>query len=289
MDHIHLTGLRAEGFHGVFPDERRDGQTFFIDVSVGLALEQAAADDDLTQTVHYGELASKIVENVESDPVDLIETVAERLCALVLSDTRIDEVTVTIHKPQAPITVPFGDVAVTMTRTRLARPSRAVIAIGSNLGARSATILSAVSVVAQLDGVRLLAISDLHDTVALKLDGPDQDAPRYLNAVAIVETTLDPEGLLQMLQGIEAQFGRTREVVWGDRTLDLDLIDFDGLEQQSTTLILPHPRAAERDFVLAPWLEADPAATLAGHGSVRELLDEVLRGAAAAESGTGVS
>jgi 2-amino-4-hydroxy-6-hydroxymethyldihydropteridine diphosphokinase len=104
-----------------------------------------------------------------------------------------------------------------------------------------------------------------------------------------VETTLDPEGLLQMLQGIEAQFGRTREVVWGDRTLDLDLIDFDGLEQQSATLILPHPRAAERDFVLAPWLEADPAATLAGHGSVRELLDEVLRGAAAAESGTGVS
>ena len=279
MDHIHLTGLRAEGFHGVFPDERRDGQMFLIDVSIGLALDQAAAHDDLTQTVHYGELALRIVEDVESDPVDLIETVAERICALVLTDSRIDEVTVTLHKPQAPITVPFGDVAVTMTRRRDRGASRAVIAIGSNLGDRSATILAAVSAVAQHDGVRLVAISDLHETVALKLDGPDEEAPRYLNAVAIVETTLDPEGLLRVLQSIEAQFGRTREVVWGDRTLDLDLIDFDGLQQESATLILPHPRAAEREFVLAPWLEADPAAKLVGHGTARELLKEVRGGA----------
>jgi dihydroneopterin aldolase/2-amino-4-hydroxy-6-hydroxymethyldihydropteridine diphosphokinase len=278
MDHIFLTGLRAEGFHGVFPDERRDGQTFLIDVSIGLALGQAAEHDDLAQTVHYGELASRIVENVESDPVDLIETVAEGICALVLTDSRIDEVTVTLHKPQAPITVPFGDVAVTMTRRRERHVLRAVIAIGSNLGDRSATVLGAVSAVAQHDGVRLVAISDLHETVAIKLDGPDKDAPRYLNAVAIVETTLDPEGLLRVLQSIETQFGRTREVLWGDRTLDLDLIDFDGLQQESATLVLPHPRAAEREFVLAPWLEADPAAKLLGHGTVRELLKDVRSG-----------
>lgn len=276
MDRIHITGLRALGFHGVLPEERRDGQTFVIDVSIALALELAAAHDDLAETVDYGELASRIVANVESEPVDLIETVAGRICTLVLADSRIDEVTVTLHKPQAPISVPFADVAVTLTRRRSPGLVRAVIAIGSNLGDRSATILSAVSVIAQQDGVTLVAISDLHDTTAVKLSGPDEDAPRYLNAVAIVETTLEPEALLTVLLRIEEDFGRTREVVWGDRTLDLDLIDFDGLEQQSATLTLPHPRAAERVFVLAPWLEADPAAELVGLGSVRTLLNDLL-------------
>ncbi len=275
MDRIDIIGLRAAGFHGVLPEERREGQTFLIDVSIALSLERAAERDDLSETVDYGELASRIVENVESEPVDLIETVAGRICTLVLTDPRIDEVTVTLHKPQAPIIVPFADVAVTMTRRRERPTARAVIAIGSNLGDRSATILSAVSVIAQQEGVKLLAISDLHDTTAVKPSGPDEDAPRYLNAVAIVETTLEPERLLAVLLGIEAQFGRTREVVWGDRTLDLDLIDVDGLEHRSSTLTLPHPRAAERVFVLAPWLEADPAAELAGRGSVRELLNEL--------------
>jgi dihydroneopterin aldolase/2-amino-4-hydroxy-6-hydroxymethyldihydropteridine diphosphokinase len=276
MDRIQLTGLRAFGHHGVLPEERRDGQTFVVDVSLSLALGAAAATDDLAKTVHYGELSSRIVANVESDPVDLIETVTERLCALVLSDPRIDEVTVTLHKPEAPITVPFADVAITMTRRRTPAVARAVIALGSNLGERSATILSALSVIAQHDGLKLLAISDLHDTTALKLTGLDEDAPRYLNAVAIVETTLSPETLLTVLLGIEARFGRTREERWGDRTIDLDLIDYDGREQESATLTLPHPRAAERVFVLAPWLEADPDAVLVGHGSVRVLLDGLL-------------
>jgi dihydroneopterin aldolase len=120
LDEIRLTGLRATAHHGVFEHERRDGQDFFIDLIVRLPLAPAAAGDDLAATVHYGELAEQVVAAVESDPVDLIETVAERIAAVALSFPAAHEVVVTVHKPSAPITVPFDDVSVTITRRRAA-------------------------------------------------------------------------------------------------------------------------------------------------------------------------
>lgn len=120
FDEIRLTGLRAAGHHGVFEHERRDGQDFFIDLTVRLPLAPAAAGDDLAATVHYGLLAEAVVAAVESDPVDLIETVAERVAAVALSFEAAQEVVVTVHKPSAPITVPFADVSVTITRRRRA-------------------------------------------------------------------------------------------------------------------------------------------------------------------------
>lgn len=117
-DQLTLIGLRASGFHGVFAEERAEGQDFFIDVTVTLDFAAAAASDDLEQTIHYGVLAEEIVAAVERDPVDLIETVAERVAAVVLAHRPAKKVTVTLHKPSAPITVPFMDVAVTITRSR---------------------------------------------------------------------------------------------------------------------------------------------------------------------------
>jgi dihydroneopterin aldolase len=117
-DRIVLTGLRVTGHHGVFEHERQDGQEFVIDVTVHLSLLDAAAGDDLAQTVNYGELAEQVVAAVETDPVDLIETVAERVAAVALGFPRVDTVDVTVHKPSAPITVPFADVAVSITRSR---------------------------------------------------------------------------------------------------------------------------------------------------------------------------
>ena len=117
-DRIELRGLRVRGHHGVFEHERRDGQDFFIDLTVRLPLGPAAAGDDLAATVHYGELAEAVVAAVESDPVDLIETVAERIANVVLAHEAATLVEVTVHKPSAPITVPFGDVSVTIRRTR---------------------------------------------------------------------------------------------------------------------------------------------------------------------------
>ncbi len=117
-DRITLTGLRAYAHHGVFDHERRDGQEFVIDVVAHLDLRGAAANDALDKTVHYGELAEQVVAAVETDPVDLIETVAERVAAVVLAHGAVRQTTVTVHKPQAPITVPFADVSVTIVRGR---------------------------------------------------------------------------------------------------------------------------------------------------------------------------
>ncbi len=117
-DSIVLTGLRVRAHHGVFDFEREQGQEFVVDVTAWLDLSSAAAGDDLGATVHYGELAEEVVAAVERDPVDLIETVAERVAATVLAHEPVDAVEVTVHKPQAPISVPFGDVAVRVLRSR---------------------------------------------------------------------------------------------------------------------------------------------------------------------------
>lgn len=118
LDQITLTGLRASAFHGVLAQERLAGQEFIIDVTLHLDLAQAAAGDDLELTVHYGELAEQVVAAVERDPVDLIETVAERVAQVVLAHRAVRSVQVTVHKPSAPISVPFADVSVTIIRSR---------------------------------------------------------------------------------------------------------------------------------------------------------------------------
>jgi 7,8-dihydroneopterin aldolase/epimerase/oxygenase len=123
MDSITLTGLRANAHHGVLEHERRTGQVFVIDVVVYLDLAAAATADDLDKTIHYGELAEEVVAAVESDPVDLIETVAERVARVVLAHGAAKHTTVTVHKPGAPIAVPFDDVSVTITRAASARPN----------------------------------------------------------------------------------------------------------------------------------------------------------------------
>jgi dihydroneopterin aldolase len=117
-DSISLSGLRVRGFHGVYDFERRQGQDFIIDVRLEVPLSAAAASDDVADTVHYGELADALVAIVAGEPVNLIETLAERLAAECLRDKRIDAVTVTVHKPQAPVPHEFTDVAVTVRRTR---------------------------------------------------------------------------------------------------------------------------------------------------------------------------
>lgn len=118
LDIIRLTGLSVFAHHGVMDFERRDGQEFIIDVAIFLDLAPAAASDDVVATIHYGELAEAISAAVASDPVNLIEKVATRIADLVLGDPRALRVTVTVHKPSAPITVPFSDVSVTITRGR---------------------------------------------------------------------------------------------------------------------------------------------------------------------------
>ncbi|HEX6953988.1 MAG TPA: 2-amino-4-hydroxy-6-hydroxymethyldihydropteridine diphosphokinase [Agromyces sp.] len=159
--------------------------------------------------------------------------------------------------------------------------SRAVIAFGANLGDREATIAAATRELADSPGIRLVAVSPVYETPAVKLDGVDREAPRYLNGVVVVETELDPHALLDLLQRVEQSHGRTREERWGDRTLDLDLVDVDGAQFADERLELPHPRAWQRAFVLQPWLDVEPDAELAGRGRIADLraaaTDEVVR------------
>ncbi|WP_315072410.1 dihydroneopterin aldolase [uncultured Microbacterium sp.] len=118
LDEIVLTGLTVFGRHGVFEHERRDGQQFTIDLRLRLSLAQAAVSDDVRDTVHYGELAEKVAAVVAGEPVNLIETLAERIAAVGLEDRRVQDVAVTVHKPHAPIALDFTDVAVTVHRRR---------------------------------------------------------------------------------------------------------------------------------------------------------------------------
>ncbi|GAA3122531.1 dihydroneopterin aldolase [Planomonospora alba] len=118
-DRIGIRGLRARGRHGVLAAERELGQEFVVDVTLFLDTAPAAAADDLTRTVHYGELAEDLVKVVEGEPVDLIETLAQRLADVCLARERVEAAEVTVHKPSAPIPLPFDDVTVTITRSRV--------------------------------------------------------------------------------------------------------------------------------------------------------------------------
>ncbi len=139
-----------------------------------------------------------------------------------------------------------------------ARPVRAVLALGTNLGDRAATLQAAVLDLDAFEGVRVLAASPVVETDPV--GGPGQ--PDYLNAVLVVETTLSALDLLAACQQVEAEHGRSRSVRWGPRTLDVDVVDYEGTLAATSVLVLPHPRAAERAFVLVPWLAVDGDAVL---------------------------
>ena len=117
-DRITLTGITGYGYHGVFPQERQQGQPFVVDLSCELDLSAAATQDDLRRTIDYGELAQAVVADVERDPLNLIEALAERIAHTCLGHPAVQRVAVTVHKPQAPMPVPVADVAVSLTRSR---------------------------------------------------------------------------------------------------------------------------------------------------------------------------
>ena len=278
-DRIRLSGVRGRGFHGVFDHERREGQEFVVDGELAVDLAPAGASDDLADTVNYGAIGAAVLARIEGQPYDLIERLAELVAQDALGHASVDEVTVTVHKPQAPVGVPFGDVTVAVTRRRA--PVPVVVAVGANLphGARRPhdTVQAAVDALGHHAEVTVVSVSGLHDTEPV--GGPEQ--PTYVNAVVTARTSLSLTSLLRALHGIEAAFDRRREVRWGARTLDLDLVQYgDPASDSDVTcdlprLTLPHPRAHERAVVLVPWLEADPTAVLRHEGRAVPVADLV--------------
>ncbi|MFJ9557371.1 2-amino-4-hydroxy-6-hydroxymethyldihydropteridine diphosphokinase [Nocardiopsis sp. NPDC101807] len=155
--------------------------------------------------------------------------------------------------------------------------TRAVLSLGSNLGDRMATLQGAVDTLLGGSGAPVpVAVSPVYETAPV--GGPEQGA--FLNAVLVVDTADTPGGLLARAQGAERAFDRVREVRWGPRTLDVDVVSYDDVRDDDPALTLPHPRAHLRAFVLQPWLDADPLAELPGRGPVADLLAELVAGGA---------
>lgn len=153
----------------------------------------------------------------------------------------------------------------------MTKAHRCVIALGANLADRVAALRGAVRALEREPGVEVRTVSAIFETEPV--GGPEQ--PAYLNAVVIVDAAMEPSELLAVCQRIEAEWHRTREVRWGPRTLDLDIIDVAGVTSADPRLTLPHPRAHERAFVLIPWRDADPDAELTGVGRIDALaIDE---------------
>lgn len=148
---------------------------------------------------------------------------------------------------------------------------RAAFSLGANLGDRLAALQAAVDTLAGAPGVDLVAVSPVYETDPV--GGPEQ--PAYLNAVVVADVTVDAPALLAAAHTAERALGRTREVRWGPRTLDVDVLAVGDEVRDDPALTLPHPRAHERGFVLVPWAAADPDAVLPGHGRVADLADAV--------------
>lgn len=274
-DRIAVTGIRAHGHHGVFAEEKRDGHEFVIDVVLHLDVRGAATGDDLTATAHYGLVAETVAAVVAEGSLDLIETLATRIADTLLDqNAAASAVDVVLHKPTAPLTVPFDDVTVSIRRTR---PATAVLALGSNLGDRQAALRDGLAALSSHPRLRFDAVSPVVETDPV--GGPAGQDP-FLNAIVTVTTDLSPFPLLAVCQRIERRAGRVRRERWGPRVLDIDIVTMDApdgtpLVADLPGLSLPHPRTRERAFVLAPWHLLDPEAVLPGPlgGDVAALLE----------------
>ncbi|MDX3527466.1 2-amino-4-hydroxy-6-hydroxymethyldihydropteridine diphosphokinase [Streptomyces sp. ID05-39B] len=164
--------------------------------------------------------------------------------------------------------------------TTLHNPKRAVISIGSNLGNRLETLQGAIDALEDTPGVRIKAVSPVYETEPWGVEPGSQ--PSYFNAVVVLKTTLPPSSLLERAHAVEEAFHRVRDERWGARTLDVDIVAYADVVSDDPSLTLPHPRAHERAFVLAPWHDVEPGAQVPGRGPVAELLDTVSREGVAA-------
>jgi len=271
MGTMEVTGIKVWAHHGVFEYERREGQPFLIDVAWGVDTTLPARTDDLESTIDYGKVSQMVVAEVQSNPVDLIETLAYRLSRVLLKEFPMDDVRVTIHKPQAPIGVEFDDVRLTTRTTREREPRQVVFSLGSNIEPRLDHLQFAVTGLTTTPGIENVRVSAVYETQ------PQSDVPQtdFLNAVVIAQSKIGPEQLLRRALDIEALAHRTRHVAHGPRTLDIDLISVGDEVWNTPDLILPHPRAQDRAFVLIPWLTLDGNARL-GANQVADLIPEVV-------------
>lgn len=244
-DEIRIERLEVFAHHGVFPEETRDGQVFYVNTVLYTDVHRAGETDDLTYSIDYGDVCFFITEWMQGNTCLLLEAVAERLArALLLKYDLICGLDLEILKPHAPIKLPFGCVSVRVHRGW----HRSYIGIGSNMGDRENYIKGAVEALKAHPFIRVKKMSEL--MVTEPYGGVEQED--FLNGALELETLLEPEELLEALHEIENAADRKRDIHWGPRTLDLDILFFDDICYRSETLVIPHPDLANRRFVLEP-------------------------------------
>ena len=245
MDVINIKNLEVFGNHGVYPEERTLGQKFIVSAALFTDLRNAGLSDDVYDSIDYSVICKKIRSFVCESSFSLIEAVAERLAWKLLSEEPLlRKVWIEVKKPWASVGVQIETVSVEIEREW----HSAYIALGSNIGDKKANLDSAVREISNAEGCRLKYVSEYIETEPYGYT--EQDA--FLNGCLEIETLLGPYELLKLLNGIEDRNGRLRDIRWGPRTLDLDIIYYDDIVMSDSSLRIPHAEAHKREFVLQP-------------------------------------
>ena len=251
MDKIHIKDLEIIGFHGAIPEEKVLGQKFVLSFELDVDLRQAGKNDDLTKTVHYGELAQKVEEEFTKTSYDLIEKAAEEICEFVLLNyPLVKKVKLLLKKPWAPTRKHVEYVAVEIER----KWNKVYIAAGSNLGDKEETLKEAIYKIDKRKDCVVTKVSNFYTTDPVGYEDQDQ----FVNCVFEIDTLQTPSELMDTLLEVEKDFKRERIIRWGPRTLDLDIIFYDDIISYDEHILIPHPRANERQFVMKPMCDINP-------------------------------
>lgn len=250
-DKIYIRDLEIIAYHGVLKEEKELGQRFFISLEIETDFREAGKTDDLTKTISYAEVCDDIEKIFLTHKYNLIEKCAEEIAEfLLIKYKQIIEIKVKIKKPWAPIRKAIDHVAVEIVRKR----HTAYISLGTNLGDKKENLLKALSEIDKLENTLIKKQSEF--IVTTPFGNVEQDD--FLNSVIEIETLYTPRELLSVLLEIEKKLGRIRDIKWGPRLIDLDILIYDNEVINEENLIIPHPWMNERMFVLEPFAEIAP-------------------------------
>jgi dihydroneopterin aldolase/2-amino-4-hydroxy-6-hydroxymethyldihydropteridine diphosphokinase len=250
-DKIYIKDLEIIAYHGVLKEEKELGQRFFISLEIQTDFREAGKNDDLTKTISYAEVCDDIEKIFLTAKYNLIEKCAEEIAEFLLEKyKRITELKVKIKKPWAPIRKAIDHVAVEIVRKR----HKVYISLGSNMGDKEKNLNAALEEIKKFPGTKINKLSAFITTEPFGYT--EQDV--FLNAAAELETLFTPEELLKELLAAEQKLGRVREIKWGPRVIDLDILIYDDEIIDEENLTIPHPWMNERMFVLEPLAEIAP-------------------------------
>lgn len=268
-DQIKITDLEVFANHGVFPEENKLGQKFLVSAVLYTDTRKAGKIDDLTASIHYGEVSAFITKYMKEHTYQLLERVAETLAEEMLkSISGLCKIDLEIKKPWAPVGLPLKTVSVKISREW----HTAYIALGSNIGDSETYLNEAVEKIGQIPTCTVEKVSSYLVTEPYGVT----DQPDFLNACLKMRTLLYPEELLKELNWIEKEAGRERIIHWGPRTLDLDILLYDDIVLEEDDLCIPHVEMHKRSFVLEPLAEIAPYKRHPVYGkTVREMLEEI--------------